>query len=126
MKWPVSISIKQIALAFIAGLLVLVSLIGYFAAYQTRAATNSLAQHNQSAAQSELAAAVQRLLSQTEEQAVNLARWDETRQQLVLPEYYTYWRDQRVYESGMLNSRFVRAALYAQSGMLLAPGPAAP
>ena len=124
MKWSASISIKQVALAFIAGLLVLVSLIGYFAAYQTRAATNSLAQQNQSAAQSELAAAVQRLLSQTEEQTVNLARRDETRQQLVLPEYYTYWRDQRVYESGMLNSRFVRVALYAQSGMLLAPSPA--
>ncbi|MFZ3174926.1 MAG: EAL domain-containing protein [Thiobacillus sp.] len=124
MKWPAFISIKQIALAFIAGLLVLVSLIGYFAAYQTRAATNSLAQHNQSAAQSEMAAAVQRLLSQTEEQAVNLARWDETRQQLVLPEYYTYWRDQRVYESGMLNSRLVRAALYAQSGTLLEASPA--
>ncbi|HUX30568.1 MAG TPA: EAL domain-containing protein [Thiobacillus sp.] len=123
MKWPASISIKQVALAFIAGLLVLLSLIGYFAAYQTRAATHSLAQHNQSAAQSELAAAVQRLLGQTEEQAVNLAHWDETRQQLVLPEYYTYWRDQRVYESGMLNSRFVQAALYAQSGMLLAPSP---
>lgn len=123
MKWPASISIKQVALAFIAGLLLLLSLIGYFAAYQTRAATHSLAQHNQSAAQSELAAAVERLLSQTEEHAVNLAHWDETRQQLVLPEYYTYWRDQRVYESGMLDSRFAQAALYAQSGMLLAPSP---
>jgi diguanylate cyclase (GGDEF)-like protein len=124
MKGPASVSIKQIALAFIAGLLVLVSVIGGFAAYQTRAVTHSLARHNQSAAQSELAAAVQRLLSQTEEQAASLARWDETRQQLVLPEYYTYWRDQRVYESGMLNSRFVRAALYTPSGMLLAPSPA--
>ncbi|HWR76919.1 MAG TPA: EAL domain-containing protein [Thiobacillus sp.] len=124
MKWPASVSIIQIALAFITGLLVLVSLIGGFAAYQTRAVTRSLEQHNQTATRSELAAAVQRLLSQTEKQAVNLAQWDETRQQLVLPEYYTYWRDQRVYESGMLNSRFVRAALYNPSGTLLAPGPA--
>lgn len=121
MKGASAISIKQIALAFITGLLVLVSLIGGFAAYQTRAVTHSLKQHNQNAAQSELAAAVQQLLSQTDEQAVNLARWDETKQQLVLPEYYTYWRDQRVYESGMLDSRFVRAALYDPSGMLLAP-----
>jgi len=123
MKWPASVSIMQIALAFITGLLVLVSLIGGFAAYQTRAVTHSLKLHNQTASRSELAAAVQRLLSQTEKQAVNLAQWDETRQQLVLPEYYTYWRDQRVYESGMLNSRLVRAALYNPSGTLLAPGP---
>ena len=124
MKWPDSISIKHIALAFITGLLVLTSLIGGFAAYQTRTVTRSLEQHNQDAAQSELAAAVQRLLSQTEEQAVKLAYWDETRQQLVLPEYYAYWRDQRVYESGILNSRYVRVALYGKSGMLLAPSPA--
>ncbi|MBU1394583.1 MAG: EAL domain-containing protein [Gammaproteobacteria bacterium] len=124
MKRPASFSIKQIALAFIIGLLVLVGLIGSFAAYQTRAVTHSLKLQSVNAAQSELEAAVQRLLSQTEEQAVKLARWDETRQQLVLPEYYTYWRDQRVYESGMLDSRYVRAALYNQSGMLLASGPA--
>ena len=122
MKWPDAISIKQIALAFITGLLVLVSLIGGFAAYQTRAVTRSLEQHNQNAARSELTAAVQRLLNQTDKQATSLANWDETRQQLVLPEYYTYWRDQRVYESGILPSRFVRAALYTPSGTLLAPG----
>ena len=124
MKWPDAISIKQIALAFITGLLVLVSLIGGFAAYQTRAVTHSLEQHNQNAARSELSTAVQRLLNQTGEQAAKLANWDETRQQLVLPEYYSYWRDQRVYESGMLPTRFVRVALYTPAGALLAPSPA--
>ncbi len=124
MKRRASFSIKQIALAFIIGLLVLVGLIGSFAAYQTRVVTHSLKLQNVNAAQSELEAAVQRLLSRTEEQAIKLARWDETRQQLVLPEYYTYWRDQRVYESGMLDSRYVRAALYDQSGLLLSSGPA--
>jgi diguanylate cyclase (GGDEF)-like protein len=122
MKGPASVSIRQIALVFITGLMVLTSLIGGFAAYQTRAVTQSLEQQNQNAAQSELTAAVQRLLSRTEEQALKLASWDETRQQLVLPEYYTYWRDQRVYESGVLN-RHVRAVLYDRSGRLLAPGP---
>jgi diguanylate cyclase (GGDEF)-like protein len=124
MKWPDSVSIKQIALAFITGLLVLVGAIGGFAAYQTRSVTYSLEQHNRDAARSELSTAVQRLLSQTEKQAANLAQWDETRQQLVLPEYYTYWRDQRVYESGMLPVRFVRVGLYDETGALLAPGPA--
>lgn len=124
MKWPDAVSIKQIALAFITGLLVLMSVIGGFAAYQTREVTRSLEQHNQNAAASELTSAIQRLLRQTDDQAANLATWDETRQQLVLPEYYSYWRDQRVYESGMLPSHFVRVALYTPSGALLAPSPA--
>ena len=121
MKWPATLSIKQIALAFITGLLVLVSLIGGFAAYQTRNVTHNLEQHSRNAARSELAAAAERLVRQTETQARALASWDETRQQLVLPEYYTYWRDQRVYESGRLSSRFARAALYDPAGALLAP-----
>ena len=123
MKWSDSISIKQIALGLITGLLVLVSLIGGFAAYQTRAVTHSLDQHSREAAQSELAAAVQRLLSQTENRALNLANWDETRQQLVMREYYTYWRAQRVYEGGMLDSRFARVDLYDGAGNLLVPSP---
>ena len=122
MMFPASISIKHVALAFITGLLVLMSLIGSFAAYQTRAVTRSLGEHSQEAARAELATAIQRLLAQTQEQAVNLARWDETRQQLVMPEYYSYWRDQRVYQSGMLHPRVARTALYGQSGDLLAPG----
>ncbi len=56
MKWPESTSIRQVALAFVTALLVLVSLIGGFAAYQTRAVTRSLEQHSREAAQSELAA----------------------------------------------------------------------
>ena len=124
MTLPPSIPIKQIALTFFAGLLLVMFLIAGFAAYQTHTVTRSLEQHSQDAARSELAAAFERLLDQTEKQAQSLARWDETRQQLVLPEYYSYWRDQRVYESGMLNSRLARAALYNPSGKALAPSPA--
>ncbi|WP_324778632.1 putative bifunctional diguanylate cyclase/phosphodiesterase [Thiobacillus sedimenti] len=124
MKWPGTLSIKQIALGFITGLMVLVSLIGGFAAYQTRAVTRSLELHDENAAYAELKAAAQRLLSQAEKQAASLADWDETRQQLVLPEYYSYWRDQRVYESGMLSGRYVRAALYTTAGLPLGPAPA--
>ncbi|MFO7543735.1 MAG: EAL domain-containing protein [Thiobacillus sp.] len=123
MTWPESISIKQLALVFIASLMGLVSLIGGFAAFQTRNVTQSLEQHSRDSARTELAAAVERLLRSTEKQASNLARWDETRQQLVLPEYYLYWRDYRVYEGDMLAKGFARAALYKPTGELLAPGP---
>jgi diguanylate cyclase (GGDEF)-like protein len=123
MKWLASISIKQVAFAFIIGLLFLVVLIGGFATYQTRGVTRDLQRHRMDAARSELDDAIKRLLGQTDRQASNLARWDETRQQLVLPEYYNYWRDQRVYESGILASNYERVALYTASGFLLASNP---
>ncbi|HQT01089.1 MAG: GGDEF-domain containing protein [Hydrogenophilales bacterium 16-64-46] len=114
-----TLSIKQIALALITGLLVAVSLVGAFAAWQTRSVTQSLARSNLDAAHSELSAATERLFRRAANQADTLAHWDETRQQLVLPEYYAYWRDQRVYEAGILNSRHARAALYDNQRRLL-------
>jgi diguanylate cyclase (GGDEF)-like protein len=124
MKWSESIPITQVALAFITGLMVLVSLIGAFSAYQTRTVTHELEQHVRDAAQSELDMAIERIVRHTEDQANKLSRWGETRQQLILPEYYTYWRDQRVYESGILHNHLARTALYDQSGVQLAPDPA--
>ncbi|WP_296888650.1 EAL domain-containing protein [Thiobacillus sp.] len=121
MKSPGSIPIKQAALAFIVGVLVLVSLIGGFALHEMRNVSHNLMQSNQKAARAELADAIERLSGQIKNQAATLGRWDETRQQLVIPEYYNYWRDQRVYESGML-SRFARVALYDQSGNKLRAG----
>lgn len=126
MKWSGPLSIKQLALALVTGLMVLVSLIGGFAAYQTRGVARDLEQHNRDAARSELGAAIERLMQRMESQAESLAQWDETRQQLVSPEYYGYWRDQRVYEGGKLTSRVAHTALYDQSGALLAPDAAIP
>ena len=119
MKWTHAIPIKQLALGFISGLLVLVSLIGAFSAYQTRNISHELQQDIRGAAQSEIKSATERILRSTESHADKLAHWGETRQQLILPEYYSYWRDQRVYESGMLPSRLARVALYDLSGAAL-------
>ena len=121
MKWTHTIPIKQLALAFISGLLVLVSLIGAFSAYQTRNISQELQQDIRNAAQSEISTATERILRGTESHADKLAHWGETRQQLILPEYYSYWRDQRVYESGILPSRLARVALYDLSGAALDP-----
>jgi diguanylate cyclase (GGDEF)-like protein len=118
MKWPMSIPIRQAALIFISGVLLLVSLIGGFALHEMRNVSRNLTQSNEATARTEMAAAVERLSDQIKNQASTLEHWDETRQQLVIPEYYTYWRDHRVYEGGTL-SRFARVALYDQSGTML-------
>jgi hypothetical protein len=123
MNWPAAISIKEVALTLMGGLLLLVSLIGAYAAYQTRTVTRNLEQHSQDSARAELSNAVQRMLSQAKESGDHLANWDETRQQLVQPEYYAYWRDDRVYTGGKLNRGIAKAALYTPSGELLTDDP---
>ena len=120
------LSIKQIALTLVTGLLVMVSLIGGFAAWQTRSVTQNLERNNREAARAEFAAGLERLYRRTAAQAEGLAHWDETRQQLTMSEYYPYWRDQRVYESGMLRGGSARVALYNALGHLLASSPAQP
>ena len=115
------LSIRHVALIFFTAVLVLTALIAGFAAWQTRSVAESMAQHNENAVRSELTVAVQRLMEQANKHAADLAQWDETRQQLVQPEYYTYWREHRVYESGLLGNRQIRAGLYGLDGKLLAP-----
>ena len=120
---PGQLSIRHLALIFFSALLLFTGLIAGFAAWQTHSVARSMALHNENAVRSELALAVQRLLDQTHGQASDLALWDETRQQLVQPEYYTYWREHRVYESGLLGDRQTRSGLYGLDGRLLAPDP---
>lgn len=121
-----TLSIKQIALTLVAGLLVAISLVTAVSAWQARNVTQSLASNNRDAARSELSAAADRLFRRIASQAETLRRWDETRQQLVLPEYYSYWRDQRVYEAGILSGRHARVSLYDAGRHILASNPARP
>ena len=51
----------------------------------------------------------------------NLARWDETRQQLSFTGYYSLWRDNRVHDAGMAFGRVEAVALYDKEGHILAP-----
>ncbi|MEW6415116.1 MAG: EAL domain-containing protein [Pseudomonadota bacterium] len=120
---PGQLSIRHLALIFFSALLLFTGLIAGFAAWQTHSVARSMALHNENAVRSELALAVQRLLDTTHRQASDLALWDETRQQLVQPEYYTHWREHRVYESGLLSDRQTRSGLYGLDGRLLAPDP---
>jgi len=120
MNWKTPLSIRKAALIFFAALLALTGLIAGFAVWQTRSVAQNMALHNEHAARTEVRVAIQRLLEQVQVQAASLAQWDETRQQLVLPEYYTYWREHRVYESGLLGNRQTRSGLYDLDGKLLA------
>lgn len=118
-KSAARLSIKQISLMLGVGLLIMVSVLASLAAWQTRSALQNLDRTTREAAQSELLAATETLLRRVAIQAEELARWDETRQMLIFPEYYAYWRNQRVYESGLLSGRHVHASLFDAEGRAL-------
>ena len=119
-KTRFTLSIKQISLVLMTGLLLVIGLVGAFAVWQTRSITLDLERSNLDAARSELSVAIERLLLRTTTQADALARWDETRQQLLTPGRYSDWRDRRVYEAGILPHRHAHAALYTTERHILA------
>jgi len=123
LRLPERIAIRHLALGFIAIMLALVAAMGGYALHLSGSVSARLAEQDRQAAHDEVLAHVRRLLEQTEQQADALGRWDETAQQLTVPEYYGYWRDYRVYEAGMLPPSVASVALYAHDGRQLGPLP---
>ena len=114
--FPEHVSIRHLALSLIAMVLALVAAMAGYGLYLSGAVSAQLVQQEMEDARDEVLTQVRRLLEQTENQAATLARWDETTQQLIHPEYYAYWRDQRVYEAGLLQQSVARVALYDAAG----------
>ncbi len=71
-------------------------------------------------AREEIAQALERLFDESRSVARKFAQWDETRQQLTNPAYYTYWRQNRAPRVGMLPPYFEAVELYSTDGTLLA------
>ena len=121
MKFPEHISIKHLALGLISTILILVAAMAGYALHLSTSASRQLDAHAMQDARDEVLTHVKRLLEHTEDQGAALGRWDETSQQLIRPEYYSYWRDSRIYEAGMLRQGVARVALYDSRGKQLAP-----
>lgn len=116
LRLPEHVSIRHLALGLITFVLVLVAAMAGYALYLSSAVSEQLEHQEMEDARDEALTHVNRLLERTETQAGTLARWDETKQQLFHPEYYGYWRDQRVYEAGLLQQSVTKISLYDASG----------
>jgi diguanylate cyclase (GGDEF)-like protein len=76
------------------------------------------AQETQAAGQ-EVNEGLERMEVKLRDVAEALGRWDETRQQLVYPDYYMLWRDLRVRDAGMVPDMVNGVALYDRQGRIL-------
>jgi len=79
--------------------------------------------HNMKAANEEFSRAISHISSEIKQRADNLVIRDETRQQLVDPAYYGYWRDTRVRAAGLLPGYVQAIEMYTRQGVSLAAHP---
>jgi diguanylate cyclase (GGDEF)-like protein len=96
------VALRHLALLFMATLVGLTAVIGGFAYLKSRELAALVAQYSATGARRELDAHIVRLADALHKRGEALARWDETRLQFVSPEYYAFWRTQRVRDSGLL------------------------
>lgn len=114
-----TLSIGRLSSLFVLAASILVLGLGGYFWLEIRQATISLHASEQASARREVAQAMNAVEQSMRSTALALAQWEETRQQLVFPEYYPVWRDSRVRDGGMITSSVLSVALYDKVGMIL-------
>ncbi|MEW6677118.1 MAG: EAL domain-containing protein [Pseudomonadota bacterium] len=113
------LSIGRLAILYLAISTMLLALLGGYLWREIDQTSQALHTHEVVAANTELEEAVQAILTRMHNTAEGLSKWDETRQQLVFPEYYTLWRDNRVRDVGLVPPSVDSVALYDKDGHIL-------
>jgi diguanylate cyclase (GGDEF)-like protein len=113
------IRVSHLGLALVGLVLIAVLGLGSLMWLELGQLTSRLHVQEQESARIEVNDGLTRLESNLLDTAQSLARWDETRQQLVYPEYYAMWRDLRVRDAGMVSANVVGVALYDKTGRIL-------
>jgi len=110
---------RSIAYYALLLLFVLLMLLGVFAAFvlhDTTRLKEQIAQSDEKLARQELGEVMALLAQQAEQAAETLMQWDEARQQLENPVYYSYWRDSRALAVGVLPDTLDAVDLYDLQG----------
>ncbi len=114
-------SIAHLAGLFILGVAACILLMMGWLWLEMERVSAEIHTREQSGAQAEVADALADLQRRAANTAQTLALWDETRQQLSFPDYYTLWRDDRVRDAGMIKGKDEAVALHDRHGRILAP-----
>ncbi|HES76138.1 MAG TPA: bifunctional diguanylate cyclase/phosphodiesterase [bacterium] len=114
-----ALGLRAYTLLFLGlGVLVLAAL-GWHMLDRLRAIEQAQQQEGAAAAELEFERAVENTLAQVSALSEQIASWDEVRQQLATPTYYTYWRDNRATAQGLWPVYVRGVELYnAQGGLL--------
>lgn len=115
-----ALSIGRIALIYLALFSLLLIGTGLYVWLEIRTTTSALQRQEEDHARAEFSEALTAVSKRVQELGNVLATWDETKQQLVFPEYYSLWRDNRVHDAGMLPPSADSVGLYDKQGLILA------
>ncbi len=113
------LSIGRLAFLYMAFACLLTLAMGIIFWNEIQQTTRQLEAHESEAARQELDEALQTILTRIQSTGEAVAQWDETKQQLIYPEYYTLWRDNRVRDVGLVPNTVDAIALYSKAGHIL-------
>lgn len=114
-----NMSIKSYALSFILLYILIFSLSSIIAFLDVNQLKKDITQANLDSGKNELFDAINKLVNNHKALTDKFSAWDEVRQQLDSPDYYSYWQTHRVLNSGMLPDYFTEAAVYDINGQIL-------
>ena len=114
-----NMSIKSYAISFISLYILIFSISSIIAFLDIKQLNANIIQANQNAGKTELLDAINTLVRQHEKINEKFSAWDEVRQQLDTPKYYSYWQTHRLLNSGILPEYFIEAAVYNINGETL-------
>ena len=115
------VRINHLSLAFITAIALLAMILGLLMVNEINDLSDTLARQEQTAAHNELQDALRNLDAELSRIGTRLANWDETRQQLIVDDYYILWRDNRANDAGYLPANTDAIALYNKQGTILRP-----
>jgi diguanylate cyclase (GGDEF)-like protein len=114
-----SLSIGRLSSLFVLAASFLIICLGGYFWLEIRQASNALQAGEASKARREVEQALQAVEHGIRSAGLAMAQWQETRQQLVFPEYYPVWRDSRIHDAGFAPPTLVSVALYDKMGRIL-------
>lgn len=116
----ISLSYRRYAQLLAVLVSLLYAVFGALAFQQYRQARAAIQANEQTAADQEFAAVLDRVLEDLQEGANRLAGWDEIYQQLANPVYFSYWYAHRIEGAQEIAPRFDTLMLYDPRGQALA------
>ncbi|GAO35257.1 hypothetical protein SCT_0641 [Sulfuricella sp. T08] len=119
--WP--LTIRAYAISFIVLMSLIFGILSWIVEHKLDTISATANIHNTNAANEEFAYVISHVISEIKQRAESIASQDETRQQLVNPAYYGYWRDNRVRATGILPGYVQAVEMYTRQGKPLAANP---
>lgn len=108
---------------FLSIALLLFSLVGNWMLYQMDKVTNAAKASRQLSAQQEMQTAIEKVLGAGRDIGLQLAEWDETRQQLRDSTYYEYWRNTRALQTSRTPHYVTDLDIYGPHSAILQKSP---